>query len=147
MNLLYKIRNFMNGRYGSDNLSKFIFGIYIILVVINLFLRNNIIFYVELFLLFIIVLRFFSKKIYKRGKENKLYLNVKRFILNSFSLIIKNIKDKNNVYKKCHKCKTVLKLPLPSKIGIKKVKCPECSHKNKFLILKKERIRIIRRKK
>ena len=146
MNFIYKFRNFMYGRYGQDELSIFLFKLYILLIVLNIFIRSNIIFYVELFIILIILLRYFSKRINSREKENKIYLKIKKSVLNPFSLIIKNIKEKDNVYKKCHKCKTILKLPRAQRIGIKKVKCPECNHMNKFMIFKKEKIKIIRKK-
>ena len=139
MNFIYKFRNFMYGRYGTDELSKFLFKIYVLLLIINLFVRSNIIFYIELFILLIILLRYFSKNIYRRGKENKIFLNIKNKILFSYK--------EDKVYRRCHKCKIKLKLPLPSKIGLKKVKCPECGYKNKFLILRKEKIDIIRNRK
>ena len=134
MNFIYKFRNFMNGRYGTDELNSFIFKIYVLLLIVNIFIKSNIIFYIELFLLLIILLRYFSKNIYRRGRENRAFLNIKN------KLIFKDDK----IYRRCHKCKIKLKLPLPSKIGIKKVKCPECGHRNKFIILRKEKIDIIR---
>lgn len=134
MNFIYKFRNFMNGRYGTDELNSFIFKIYVLLLIINIFIKSNIIFYIELFLLLIILLRYFSKNIYRRGRENRVFLNIKN------KLIFKDDK----IYRRCHKCKIKLKLPLPSKIGIKKVKCPECGHRNKFIILRREKIDIIR---
>ncbi len=147
MNFIYKFKNFMYGRYGSDELSKLLFKIYILLIIINLFLRLNIIFYIELLIGIIILLRYFSKNINRREKENILFLKAKKNILKPFKNISRNIKDKNNVYKRCPKCKTTLKLPLPNKRGFKKVTCPECNHKNKFLILKKQKIKIIKPKK
>ena len=137
MNFIYKFRNFMYGRYGTDELSKFLFKIYVLLLIVNLFVKLNIIFYIELFILLIILLRYFSKNIYRRGKENKAFLNIKNKILFSYK--------EDKVYKRCHKCKTRLKLPLPNKIGIKRVKCPECGYRNRFLILRKERIDVIRK--
>jgi hypothetical protein len=124
----------MNGRYGTDELNSFIFKIYVLLLILNIFIKSNIIFYIELFLLLIILLRYFSKNIYRRGRENRAFLNIKN------KLIFKDDK----IYRRCHKCKIKLKLPLPSKIGIKKVKCPECGHRNKFIILRREKIDIIR---
>lgn len=147
MNFIYKFKNFMYGRYGSDELSKFLFMIYIVLVLINIFARLNVIFYIELLIGMIILLRYFSKGIKRREKENILFLKVKRNLLRPFKNISRNLKDKDNVYKRCPKCKTTLKLPLPSKRGFKKVTCPECNHKNKFLILKKQKIEIIKNKK
>ena len=144
INLIYKFKNFMYDRYGTDELSRSLFAIYILLVIINIFVKSNIVFYIELFIVILILLRYFSKDINRREKENILFLKARKNILKPFKNIIRNLKDKNNVYKKCHKCKTILKLPLPSKRGFKKVKCPECNYRNKFLIFKKEKIKIIK---
>ena len=55
--------------------------------------------------------------------------------------------DKYHVYTKCHKCKKVLKLPLPYKRGIKHTICPNCHKKITFITFKKQKIEIIRNKK
>lgn len=147
MNFIYKFKKFMYNRYGFDELSKALFKIYILVLIINLFIKLNVIFYIEILIIIFILFRYFSKNISRREKENKLFLSVKNKLLRPLNTIKRNIKDKNNVYKKCHKCKMVLKLPLPNKRGFKTVKCPECKHRNKYLILKKEKIEIIRNKK
>ena len=115
-----KIRNFMSGRYGSDELSRTLLVLAILLGIINLFINSIIINIIELLLLVIIIYRTLSKNLYKRVKENNNYLD----FLNKITSLIKN--DSSYIYKKCHKCKTKLRLPKPSKIGIKHVKCPTC---------------------
>jgi len=91
------------------------------------------------------IYRFFSKNIYQRRKENEYYLQLKKKV-NTFFKNSKN-KNKDNVYKRCKKCKKLLKLPIPSKRGIKRVKCPKCGKSQKFIILKKQKIEIIKKKK
>ena len=49
-----------------------------------------------------------------------------------------------NIYKKCSKCGTILKLPLQTKAGFKKAKCPKCNKKVRLFTFKKEKIEIIR---
>ena len=137
----------MYHRYGSDELSRFLFVLYVLLVLINLLVKLNIMFIIELIVVALVLLRYFSKNIDAREKENKIFLKIRSKVLKPFKNIKRNLKDKDNVYKRCHKCKMTLKLPLPSKRGFKKVRCPECNHKNKFLILKKEKIKIIKNSK
>lgn len=151
---LEKIYKFMYGRYGTDDLCHFLCKLCILLLIINLFIKNNILDKVELLILVLIFFRMFSKNIYRRSAENKVYLKIKRKILNPFKNLkntiikkINQIKDKNYIYKKCHKCGTILRLPLPSKYGIKKVKCPKCKRKFRVLCLKKEKIEIIKKNK
>lgn len=122
--------NFMKNRYGIDQLGIFLFRIYIILVIVNIFAKNVYLTVINILILLIIIYRFTSKRIYKRSIENKKYNEIKKKILNVF-------KKKKNIYKKCRYCDTILKLPIPSKIGIKHVKCPNCRNRNTYLILKR----------
>lgn len=134
----------MYGRYGIDELSNFTFIIYIFTLIINIYAKNKYLSLIELLLLTLIMYRSLSKNIKKRIKENKIYLKAKRSIIKPFNNIKRNLFDKDYVYKKCHKCKRTLKLPIPYKRGIKYTTCPKCKHKNKLLILKKQKIEIIR---
>ena len=142
MKYIEKFQKFMKGRYGPDELYNFLFKVYIILIIINLFLNNKILFIIELFIIVITFYRFFSKKIYVRSNENQKFLKIKKKIINVFKR--QKLKDKEHIYKKCHKCKTILKLPLPGKRGFKKAKCPKCGRRIKFLVLKQEKIEIIK---
>lgn len=136
----------MYGRYGPDDLYQFLFKIYIFLIIINLFINNKILLLIELLIIFIMFYRFFSKNIYKRNNENQKYLKLKKKILKPFINIKRNIKDKDHIYKKCPKCKTVLKLPVPTERGIKHAKCPNCKRRVTLVALKKLKVEIIRNK-
>ena len=142
MKWLYKIQRFMIGRYGIDELYKFLFNLYLILFFPNIFLRNSIITKIEFIILFIAIYRVLSKNIKQRRKENKLFLKVKKNVIKPFLNIKRNLQDKDHIYKKCS-CGTTLKLPLPKKYGIKHAKCPDCKKRVAFLALKKEKIIII----
>jgi LSD1 subclass zinc finger protein len=74
-------------------------------------------------------------------------LSIKKAILKPFNVLIKNIKDRNNIYRRCHKCKTILKLPLPYDRGIKHAKCPNCGKTITFLTLRKVKIEVIKKQK
>ena len=124
------MKNFMKGRYGIDELYKFLFVISFILLLINIIFHVTILYIIILVLYSIMIYRALSKNLYQRVKENNIYLNIKRKILNLF-------RKKEYIYKKCHKCKTVMRLKTPSKRGIKHVKCPNCSKRNTYLVLKK----------
>lgn len=140
MKFINKIQKFMYGRYRSDELYMFLFKIYLVLFIVNLFLKLEVLTYIELVLVFIMLYRFFSKNLYKRRCENIVFLNIRKRVLKPFDAIIRNVKDKRYVYKRCFKCKTILKLPLPSKRGIKKAKCPHCGNRVRLFTLKKDKI-------
>lgn len=147
MKWIYKFQKFMYGRYGLDELYKFLFYFYIVLLIINIFIKSSLLSYIELFIVFIMFYRFFSKNIKLRKKENNLYLKFKKNIVKPFKNLKKNIKDKEHVYKRCSKCKTMLKLPLPDKIGIKHTKCPKCGKRLTIFCFKHADIEIITNKK
>lgn len=144
MKLFNKIQKFMYGRYGIDELYKFLFGIYILILILNLFIDSSYLVILELIIIFIMFYRSFSKKIYKRSNENQKYLKYKKRFLKPFKNLKRNISDNDHVYKKCSKCKTTLKLPLPNKRGINHTKCPKCKKKITLFTFKKQKIEIIK---
>ena len=141
-NELYK---FMTHRYGADELNVFLFIIYIIGFITSLFIKVFILDLAVLFLFIVIVYRFFSKKLEKRSKENKVYLKIRNFIVGIFNSKKRNKKKDDYIYKKCSKCKTVLRLPLPAKRGIKHVKCPKCDKRLTLFVLRKLKVEYIRK--
>lgn len=147
MKFIAKVQKFMYGRYARlDELYKFLFWIYFILLIIDLFVNSKILLILELLVIFIIFYRMLSKNIYKRSNENIKFLKFKKKLLKPFSNIKRNIEDKEHIYKKCPKCKTILKLPIPMERGIKHAKCPKCKIRVKVLALKKVKVEIIRNK-
>lgn len=72
-----KLRTFMIGRYGIDDLYKVLLVIYTILILINIFIRSKIIAVIEVLLIIIMIYRVLSKNIYQRRKENDMYFKGK----------------------------------------------------------------------
>ena len=100
-----KLRTFMIGRYGIDDLYKVLLVIYTILILINIFIRSKIIAVIEVLLIIIMIYRVLSKNIYQRRKENDMYLKIKNKILSTYNYNKKKYKDRNTyMYKKCPKC-------------------------------------------
>lgn len=148
MKYLKKLQQFMQGRYGIDELYNFLLNLYIIIFITNLFLKSNILNILELLLILIMFYRFLSKNIYTRQKENKQYLKLKAKALKPFANLKRNYQDREyHVYKKCKHCKSTLKLPLPSKRGIQHVKCPKCKKRIRFICLRQEKVEVIKPKK
>lgn len=123
-----------------DDLNKFLFILFLILFILSIFIHNFYIDITKVLLLIVFILRLVSKDKSKRYKENQKYLKIKNTILHPFTFIKRKSsdKDKNSVYKKCPKCKTILKLPLPKKIGINHAKCPNCSNRVTIISLRKK---------
>ena len=68
-------------------------------------------------------------------------------IIDKIKGIFKKKKKKENIYKKCRKCGTVLRLPLPAKRGIKHVVCPKCKNKLKVFCFRKQKVDFIGKEK
>ncbi len=140
--------NFNNGELPSfktlfnylvDSLNKFLLVLLIIIVILSIFISNFFIDLSKFIIIGIIIFRMVSKNKIQRNKENKMFLKIKSTILKPFNSIIRNFKDrKKYVYKKCSKCKTILKLPLPNKIGINHAKCPNCHNRVTLFTLRKK---------
>ena len=146
MKYYQKFYNFMRNRYGTDLLEKDLMKFYFILIIIDLFVNSYVLLGLELFLFIIIIFRFFSKNIKKRRKENDKYYKIKEKLKKPFKNISRNYKDRNDyIYRKCHKCKTILRLPLPPKRGFRCAKCPKCKERVKVFTLRKQKQEIIRK--
>lgn len=131
---LSKIYRFMYGRYGVDQLSRFLMTAGLIMAVLCLFLRflpTDIPYLICSFLnTFFYVFAFFrilSKNIPKRTLENQRYLKIRDKLIPTYEERAKSMKDRNYVYKKCPKCSAKLRL---RRIKGKHItKCPKCGTK------------------
>lgn len=128
-----KLVKFMAGRYGVDQLSNFIFAVVMIIIVINIFVNSIILSVVYMLLWGWSIFRMMSRNIYKRQKENAVFLKLWNPVKGYFKLMKNKWRDrKTHVYKKCPKCKSVLRLP--KKKGTHTVKCPKCSERFEVII-------------
>lgn len=139
---------FNNGQFPSlksilnnifDSLTKFLIIVLLILLILTLFIRNFFLDLAKFIILGIIIYRITSKNKLKRARENTKFSKIVKKITQPFANIIRNLKDNKHVYKKCSKCKTILKLPLPNKIGINHAKCPNCQNRVTLFTLKKKK--------
>lgn len=136
-----------------DELNRFLIVVDIILIIISFFIKTFFLDLSKFIILGLIIFRVVSKNKIQRQKENKLYLKVVGFITKPFTNIVRNFKDrKTYVYKKCSKCKTTLKLPLPNTRGFNHAKCPECGKRVTLFTLRKKqeekiKVEVIKKKK
>ena len=118
---------FMVGRYGTDELNRFLSALILILVVVSLFLRTGILFVPELALLVWIYFRMFSKNTGKRFKENQQYLNLRFMITEGWKKWPARMKEARQ-YKifRCPNCGQ--KLRIPRGHGKISIHCRKCGH-------------------
>ncbi len=129
-NLKYKLRQFMIGRYGMDNLSQFIGWVSFVFIVIGMFSKRAVFTYVTLVLIIILYYRTFSRNISKRYAENQKYLaytsKARAFFSNKKRYLLE-LKT-HHIYK-CPSC--AQKIRIPRGKGRIEITCPKC--KTKFI--------------
>lgn len=120
-----KIQRFMMGRYGTDNFSKFLLIVWIVLWVIDLFVNSAILSLLSLVLLIYVYYRMFSRNIQKRYQENIKYLNIKNKILYKLRSEKSMMKDRktHHIYK-CPTCRQKIRIPRGK--GRICITCPKC---------------------
>ena len=126
--LRYRLAVFMQGRYGSDNLNRFLLGVWFLFIILNIIFRIPYGIVVELVFLAVIYFRMFSKNIPARYKENQVYLKLKYRVTGFFGRIGKNVKallpnSQYHIYK-CPGCKQKIRIPRGK--GNIIVRCPKC---------------------
>ena len=127
---------FMYGRNGVDDFYHFLFWIIIILSLVNLCFKSWVITAITSLLLIYSIFRVLSKNVYRRQKENQIYLKcrgkllgayrkAKKLLTSRIALINNKWRDrKTHVYKKCPRCKNTLRLPKLK--GKHTAACPCC---------------------
>jgi phage FluMu protein Com len=139
-----KLYRFMYGRYGTDQLYSFLtvlffivwaFEIIAVMIIPEGTLQNIVSIIggsLTMLLLIVMIFRSMSRNIYKRRRENEIYLKtsraVKRFFGGNTSRKTKSLNrdDAQYIFRDCTKCGSVLRLP--RRVGRHKTKCPRCSH-------------------
>ena len=122
-----KFNRFMIGRYGTDELSKFMLGAAVACMLINLFLRIGLLNIVVMVLLVLIYVRMFSRNIQKRYNENCRFLALKGKVTGFFIRQKRSAADHtaNHIYR-CPSCGQKIRIPRGK--GRIVITCPKCRH-------------------
>lgn len=124
-----KLIRFMQGRYGVDQLSKFLLIVGLIVVVLSSFfpaVAVSMVFYLLGWVLVIYCyFRVFSRNVPKRYAENQAFL-AKTYRIRAFFQKQKNIWQQRKVYHiyTCPSCKQKIRIPRGK--GKIEVRCPKC---------------------
>ena len=111
-----KFIRFMQGRYGVDQLSKFLLVIGLIVVIVSALLGNRpialILYLVGWFFVIYCYFRVFSRNVSKRYSENQTFL-AKTYGIRNFFQKQKNIWKQRKVYHiyTCPSCKQKIRIP------------------------------------
>lgn len=130
-----KWNQFMQERYGYDDLSRFLMKVFIAAIILSLFTGRiyiagvfslgRVFYWIALILIVYSYFRMFSKNIYKRSQENLRFLEKTRNIRNFFSTQQNLMKQrkKYHIYT-CPDCKQKIRIPRGK--GKIEIRCPKC---------------------
>lgn len=120
-----KFQRFMMGRYGADELSKFLNAIVLILLIVSLFTRWGILYWIGLALLIYTYWRMFSRNTAKRYAENQKYVNMRyRAVVKWDQKKKRWAQRKTHRFFKCPQCKQTVRVPKGR--GKICITCPKC---------------------
>ena len=117
-------RRFMNGRYGGDQLGRFLSFVALALIIVNIFVNSLIILIIVGIIIAINFFRMFSRDIYRRSEENSKFLSFVYTIKHKFTQSKNRAKDRDHCYFTCPRCKK--KLRVPKGKGMISIHCPQC---------------------
>ena len=122
-----KFYRFMAGRYGADQLSRFLSFLALVLIVLNLFLHSTVLWVLGLAALVVCYVRMFSRNFEKRRRENERFLQLKYKLTGGF----RDWKDRQSqrrdyVFFRCPSCRAMLRVPRGK--GKIRVTCRKCGN-------------------
>ncbi|HIT65875.1 MAG TPA: hypothetical protein IAB61_01325 [Candidatus Merdisoma merdipullorum] len=120
-----KFQRFMQGRYGADELGRFLTILGLILIVINLFVRSSILSYVVLAILIYCYYRMFSRNGSSRYAENQKFLSWRNRVRSGPSSWKAELEQRKvyHIYR-CPSCRQKIRVPRGK--GNIIVTCPKC---------------------
>ncbi|MBQ2676645.1 MAG: hypothetical protein IJF54_04485 [Clostridia bacterium] len=122
-----RLKQFMYGRYGSDQLSMALIILAFVISFITILIGIPFLNLISYIPLGFVIFRTFSRNISKRYAENQKFLKYYYPIQTKIKTKITRAKDKNNKYYKCKGCGATLRVPKGK--GRIDITCPKCRTK------------------
>ena len=114
------LQNFMAGRYGTDKLNMLILSVGLAVSLLSVFVQyapvNLLLVVLSYGLMIWAIFRTLSRNTYRRYQENRRFLQ-----------IVGRVKDRNNRYFDCPKCRQMVRVPRGK--GKISISCPRCHEK------------------
>lgn len=119
-----KFYRFMQGRYGGDQLNRFLMIVVLVCFFISL-LGVRAFYLIGTALLIYAYFRMLSKNIYKRSAENTVYMQYTYKMRQKFSAWTRGMKQQrtHHIYK-CPSCRQKIRIPRGK--GRIEIRCPRC---------------------
>lgn len=111
-----KLRRFMYGRYGSDQLTMLLLGLGVVLCLAGSFSRLYWLGFLAYVPLIWAIFRMYSRNIYKRQAENRRFLQ-----------LTSRFRDRRHRYFACPRCRQRIRVPRGK--GRIRITCPNCGER------------------
>ncbi len=122
-----RFMDFMSGRYGADELSRFMLGACVVCIVLNLFTHSQLLYLLSLVILGVCYYRMFSRNYAKRSAENQKYLEYQWKVKSRFGKLRSRITQSKDFHiYKCPSCGQKIRIPRGK--GKICITCPKCRH-------------------
>lgn len=120
-----KLYRFMMGRYGNDQLNRFLMILAMVFFVLSLF-RIPFVYLIGLICLIYAYFRMLSRNTYKRSMENNRYLQKSYKIRQWFATLKRDMQTRktHHIYR-CPSCRQKIRIPRGK--GRIEIRCPKCS--------------------
>lgn len=123
------MQNYMVGRYGVDELSKFTMAAAMVAIVLSIFVRSNLLDLIGVLAIVYTYYRMFSRNIAKRYQENQKYLSRTASIRNRFRKEKSMMQQRktHHIYT-CPGCSQKIRIPRGKGVKVE-IDCPKCHTK------------------
>ncbi|MBO6164631.1 MAG: hypothetical protein J6N77_06240 [Lachnospiraceae bacterium] len=120
-----KARQFMQGRYGSDQLGRFTMGVGAVSLIAYMFLHWNVLYFLTLFCLIAYYYRALSRNHGRRYEENLKFLQIRNRITGRFRSTKSHLEQMR--YYRFYSCPTCHQnIRVPKGHGKISITCPKC---------------------
>ncbi|MBQ3817386.1 MAG: hypothetical protein II802_03870, partial [Clostridia bacterium] len=134
-NFRYRLMRFLSGRYGTDSLFYAIFICAVFLAAVNIFVRSVVLQILVYIIMGYGLFRVLSRNLSVRAEENRKFTEFLNRFKKQGEKLRRRRADKCHIYKKCRRCKAVLRLP--RRPGKHKTVCPKCGNEFTVRVIKK----------
>ncbi len=127
MNLKEKLGRFMAGRYGADQLSRFLSFASLALIILNLFVHSGLLWLLAVAAIVLLYIRIFSRNVEKRARENARFLQIKNGLTSGVRNWAERQKQRRDyVFFRCPDCHAMLRVPRGK--GRIRITCRKCGN-------------------
>ncbi len=120
-----RLERFMYGRYGNDDLNRFMFITALVLCMISMFGRWTLLYSIGLVVLVFTIIRMLSRNVEKRRDENLAFLRLRSKPIRFAGKIRSRVsQSKTHRFYRCPSCRQSLRVPKGK--GRIIISCPKC---------------------